>query len=115
FLPQTSALIVAGDVSLAELEHEIERLFGTARPAPQTTEPPFEPPKLERTRVVVIDRPDAVQTALFVAQPFPKRNEPGYEARELLSGIVGGLFTSRINQNLREKHAFTYGATSQPI
>jgi zinc protease len=61
---------------------------------------------------VLIDRPGAVQTALFTIQAFPKRNVAGHEARQVLSNLLGGLFTSRINQNLREKHAFTYGARS---
>jgi zinc protease len=62
-----------------------------------------------------VDRPGAVQTALFVAQRFPARSAPGHEAREVLGEIVGGLFTSRINMNLREKHAYTYGASGRPI
>jgi zinc protease len=56
-----------------------------------------------------------VQSALFIAHSFPKRSEPGYEARELLNGLFGGIFTSRLNMNLREDHAYTYGARSLDI
>jgi predicted Zn-dependent peptidase len=62
--------------------------------------------------VLVADRAGAVQTAIFATQPFPRRDVPGWEARELLMQVTGGLFTSRLNQNLREKHAWTYGAGS---
>jgi len=48
-------------------------------------------------------------------QPFPKRADGGHETREVLGKVVGGLFTSRINLNLREKHAYTYGAFGQPL
>jgi zinc protease len=72
-----------------------------------------QPP--QRARVVLVDRPGSVQSAIFCAQPFPRRDAPGHEARQVLSGVVGGLFTSRLNQNLREKNAFTYGARSQAI
>ncbi len=65
--------------------------------------------------MVVVDRPDSVQSALFAVQQFPKRSEPGFEVREVMGKVVGGLFTSRINLNLREEHAFTYGAFAQPI
>ena len=59
--------------------------------------------------------PAAVQSALFVAQPFPKRSEPGHEAREVLNTLLGGVFTSRLNMNLREDHAYTYGVSSVDI
>ena len=115
FVPANVALVIAGDVKLAELRNDVERLFGnwraTAPPEPATR----EAPKLESTRILLVDRPDAVQTALFVAQPFPKRSAPGYEIREVLNQVLGGLFTSRINRNLREQHAYTYGARSQAI
>jgi zinc protease len=62
--------------------------------------------------VHLVDRPSAVQSALFVGQPFPRRSEPGHEARELLNNLFGGLFTSRLMTNLREEHAYTYGARS---
>jgi zinc protease len=115
FAPSALALIVAGDTTLAEVRPHAERLFGTWK-APGAAEPKAPVlPAPAGTRVIVVDRPGAVQTALFAAQPFPKRSDPGYEARLILSEVVGGLFTSRINQNLREKHAYTYGARSQAI
>jgi predicted Zn-dependent peptidase len=63
----------------------------------------------------MVNRPGAVQSALFVAQPLAKRSDAGHEARQLMSSLLGGLFTSRINQNLREKNAFTYGARSDAV
>jgi len=115
FAPGNLALIVAGDTTLAEVRPHAERLFGAWK-VPGVADPKaLAIPAPAATRVVLVDRPGAVQTALFVAQPFPKRSDPGYEARSILSQVVGGLFTSRINQNLREKHAYTYGARSQAI
>ncbi len=46
---------------------------------------------------------------------MPKRSEPGYEGRELLTRLFGGIFTSRLNLNLREEHAYTYGAHAQYV
>jgi zinc protease len=115
FAPQNLALVVAGEATLAEVRPHAERLFGSWKglPAP---EPKATPPAAPAgTRIVMVDRPGAVQTALFAAQAFPKRSDPGHEARLILSQVLGGLFTSRINQNLREKHAYTYGARSQAI
>jgi zinc protease len=113
FVPESAAVVVVGDVSLAEVKPVVGELFGTWRgtattPAVASAEAP--PPTAKK--VVVVDRPGAVQSAIFIAQPFPRRAEPGHEARELLNTLVGGLFTSRLNANLREEHAFTYGANS---
>lgn len=113
FVPDNVALIVVGDVSLADVRPLASELFGTWRgTAPKPT--PSEPqPRVESgKKVFLVDRPGSVQSALFIGQPFPKRSEAGYETRELLSSLLGGLFTSRINMNLREEHAYTYGARS---
>jgi zinc protease len=116
FVPSRSALVVVGDVALGDIRADVARLFGswTGAPAPETTSIPVPGPPT-RTKVLIVDRPDAVQTALFVSQPLPKRGAPGYEARQVVNSLLGGLFTSRINTNLREKHAYTYGAHSVAV
>lgn len=110
-----AALIVVGEVDEAAVSAEVARLFKALRPK-SALKPPEEPapPLPDRTRVLVVDRPSAVQSALVAVQVFPKRSEPGHEAREILGRALGGLFTSRLNTNLREKHAYTYGAFAQP-
>lgn len=114
--PSQTSLLVVGDVDLAAAQADAEKHFGAfRRPG---AEPPREivaPGAPQPTRVLLVDRPGSVQSALFVAQPFPPRGAPGHEARQVLSGLLGGLFTSRINHNLREEHAFTYGARSHAI
>lgn len=115
-VPKGSALVVVGKVDRAALKQSVERHFGSWRGgAPLEPQPFTPPPAPEKTRVVIVDRPGSVQSALFAVQRFPRRSEPGYEVREVLGKVTGGLFTSRINLNLREKHAFTYGAFAQPI
>jgi zinc protease len=113
FVPENSALLVVGDLTAADVKAAAEKHFGGFRakssaPLPQPTLPGVP----ASTRVILVDRPGSVQSAIFIAQPFPKRSDPGFEARELLNEIVGGLFTSRLNTNLREEHAYTYGASS---
>ncbi|HEY4106765.1 MAG TPA: pitrilysin family protein [Polyangiaceae bacterium] len=116
YVPSNLAVIAVGDLTLAELEPGVERLFGHATgpsfPAPSTAIPEQKPTKL---RILIVDRKDSVQTSIFAVQPFPKRSEPGFEAREIMGTLLGGLFTSRLNLNLREKHAFTYGVHGQAI
>jgi zinc protease len=113
FVPSRAALVVVGDVALDDIRADVAHLFGswTGTPVPGAVPSPMPEPPV-RTKVLVVDRPGAVQTALFVSQPLPKRGMPGYEARQVVNSLLGGLFTSRINTNLREKHAYTYGAQS---
>ncbi len=116
YAPSNMAVIAVGDLTLAQLEPDVERLFGHATgpvsPAPSAAINAEAPAKL---RVVLIDRKDSVQSAIFAVQPFPRRSEPGFEAREIMGTLLGGLFTSRLNLNLREKHAYTYGVHGQAL
>ncbi|MCA9592563.1 MAG: insulinase family protein [Myxococcales bacterium] len=114
--PAQAAVILVGDLDLSRARKAVDGAFGAwrARQA-EASAPPAPPPAPESTQIVLVDRPGAVQSALFVAQPFPRLGQPGLEARELLSGAMGGLFTSRINKNLREEHAYTYGARSTVV
>jgi zinc protease len=114
--PGSAALILVGDVSVEGVFASVQKHFGGWRakaPAKVATAPLAT--IVQGQRVFVVDRPGAVQTALFAAQRFPSRAAPGFEAREVLGAALGGLFTSRINTNLREKHAYTYGASGRPV
>jgi zinc protease len=116
YAPSNLAVIAVGDLTLAQLEPDVERLFGhttgPVSPAPTAAVSSEAPSKL---RVVLVDRKDSVQSAIFAVQPFPRRSEPGFEAREIMGTLLGGLFTSRLNLNLREKHAYTYGVHGQAL
>ena len=116
FAPQNSALVVVGDVEWPMVRAAASRHFDGWRCA-TGSEPPVQPLPAApaQPRIALVDRPDAVQTALFVIQPFPARSASGHEARQVLSGLLGGLFTSRINQNLRERHGYTYGASTRAV
>lgn len=117
YLPSEAALIIVGNVGFEALRPSLDKYFGSWRPAakpPKAAEAKLPPPN-PGLRLLAVDRPGAVQTAIFAAQRFPPRSAPGFEARSVLGEIVGGLFTSRINMNLREKHAWTYGAAARPV
>jgi zinc protease len=116
YVPSEAALVIVGNVGFDTLKPTLEKLFGGWRgPAPKKSTTPALPPPNPGLRLTVVDRPGAVQSALFAAQRLPARASQGFEAREVLSEIVGGLFTSRINTNLREKHAYTYGAGARQV
>lgn len=110
------AVLAVGDLTLERLTELVKQSFGHLPPATAPARPPLElPPAPSAVRVWVLDRPGSVQSALFAGQVFPKRSAPGHEARQVMNNLLGGLFTSRLNLNLREQHAYTYGARSVAI
>lgn len=110
------AVLAVGDLDMDRLTELAQASFGRLPAAKPPARSAVElPPAPAETQVWVVDRPGSVQTAVFVGQPFPARDADGYEAREVMNNLLGGLFTSRLNQNLREKHAYTYGARSLTI
>jgi len=110
------AVVAVGDLDMPRLTALAAASLGKLPKAVPPPSPRLElPPLPASTSVWVVDRPGSVQTALFVGQPFPERSAPGHEAREVMNNLLGGLFTSRLNQNLREKHAYTYGVRSLAV
>lgn len=69
-------------------------------------------PASERPRLVFVDFKGRPQTVLRVGLPAVPRSSPEVMALRLLNSVLGGSFTSRLNQNLRELHGYTYGAAS---
>ena len=113
YAPKDAALIVAGDVTEAEAKRLAEKYFGSwsgAGGAESATIPPAPAPPARK--VIVVDKPGSPQTTLIAFGLGVPRNTPDYAAVNEMNSILGGLFASRINMNLREKNGFTYGAFS---
>jgi zinc protease len=62
--------------------------------------------------IYLYDRPNSPQSVLLVGAAGPARNTPDFYAIDLMNTALGGAFSSRVNLNLRETHAFTYGAST---
>jgi zinc protease len=114
YTPQDAALILAGDLTEPEARRWAEKYFGgwTGSGAAGASTLPTAPAPPTR-KVIVVDKPGSPQTTLFAFGLGVPRNTPDYAAVTELNSILGGLFSSRINMNLREKNGFTYGATSR--
>jgi predicted Zn-dependent peptidase len=69
-------------------------------------------PTRDQMEVLMVDRPDAVQTVIQFIMPGPNYGNDRRTQFWLLNTLLGGSFTSRLNMNLREEHGFTYGAGS---
>ena len=112
-VPNNAALVVSGRITAAELRPLVDKAFGDWRRGTSPVPQPSGTPTTTAARVVMVDKAGAPQSqirALLIAAP---RKTPDYESMIVLNDILGGLFSSRINLNLREEHGYTYGARSQ--
>ena len=109
-----STLLAVGDLDPEDLLREAEAAFGTAGPpGPAPARPEIRPLPLEGLRIHLVDRPGAAQTELRLGHVGIPRTHPDYIPLLVVNTLLGGKFTSRINLNLRERHGYTYGASSR--
>ena len=112
YVPGATTLIFAGDITVARATELAERIFGSwaggAAPARAVDDRTVG----GQRRVRIVHKPDAPQSELRVGHRGLARPHPDYFPVVVMNALLGGLFSSRINLNLREKNAFTYGAHS---
>lgn len=114
FHPDNATLIVAGDVEPVLLLPKLESLFGNwgagvTRPVvswPAT-------PQVEARKVYLVDKPGAAQSVIRIGCIGVARTTDDFYSIVVMNTILGGSFTSRLNNNLREEHGYTYGAGSR--
>lgn len=112
FAPGQAALILVGDIDVPQAKHLAETYFGAWRAAPGPALPAVAPPEPHDPHLVLVDRPNAPQAECIVAGLGVSRDAPEYPSLVLGNAILGGMFNSRINMNLREAKGWTYGARS---
>ena len=113
FRPNNATLIVVGDVTPAQVEQKINALFGSWQRADIPQINYSEPPKSGTTTIYLIDKPGAAQSSFRIGAVGVPRSTQDYFALTVMNTILGGSFTSRLNQNLRETRGYTYGAGSR--
>lgn len=112
YLPSNATLIVTGDVTPAAVVAQLETAFGGWKGG--TIAPAQVPaaPQLTARKVYLVDKPGAPQSQIRIGWVGVPRSTPDYFALRVLNTVLGGSFTSRLNQNLREQHGYAYGASS---
>jgi predicted Zn-dependent peptidase len=114
YQPPNATFIVVGDVTADAVAGRLERHFGAWRqtPALRKQAPPPAAPQLTSRQVYIVDKPDAEQSQIRIGWIGVARTTPEYFPLLVLNTTLGGSFTSRLNQNLREEHGYAYGASS---
>lgn len=107
--PSTATVVVVGDLAGIDLEAELGRTLGEWQGT--SAEPyTFTPITADDSgRVVIVDRPGAVQTQLLIGRIGPDRHEAVWPAQLLGIYCLGGTLTSRLDRVLREEKGYTYG------
>jgi zinc protease len=113
YVPNAATLVVVGNVTAAVLP-ELEKAFGSWKaagaPAPAPSVPAAK--QLAARTVWLVDKKDAAQSSLRLGRIGPAWPDPAYAPNEVMNTLLGGSFTSRLNDNLREQHGYAYGARS---
>lgn len=113
FVPENAYLIIIGDIKFKNVKTAVEKLFGSweKKSAPKTT---YDiPANVSNLEIDLVDVPNAVQSEITLVNTVNlKMGDPDFFPAVIANQILGGDFNSYLNMNLREKHAWTYGARS---
>jgi zinc protease len=112
YQPSATTLIVVGDVNMAEVESmvggELGGWTGAVVPSSKANDKPVRTSRAVR----IVRKEDAPQSEVRIGHVGVPRTHPDYFSITVMNAVMGGLFSSRINLNLREAHGYTYGASS---
>ncbi len=112
--PDNATLLIVGDTTLAQIVPQLEKHFGdwkapaSAKPVKRVT--PVALPAAPR--VFLVDKPDAEQSTIIAGHVAPSAKAPNYLEMDTANAVLGGLFSARLNSNLREAKHWSYGSYS---
>jgi zinc protease len=112
YIPNTSHLIVVGDIDPDKTYAEIEKAFGSWKSG---TVPPDDNPAVpvrDKRQIHFVNRPGSIQSTIFIGNPSIARKHADYFAIRTADTIFGGSFYSRLTRNIRETKGYTYSPFS---
>ena len=112
WVPNDAVISVAGDVKAGEIVRLLDEKLASWKPhpLPRLSLPAF--PRLTRREIVAREKPGTTQAQVWVVGRLFKATDPDAIPMRVANLTLGGLFTSRLNMNLRETHGYTYGVGS---
>ena len=112
YRPGNALLIAVGDFASPQMMEQIERIFGSWKPAEVPALSAAPPPELRGRQVHFVHLPESVQTQVVVANHAITRKHPDWLRLALANCIYGGAFNSRLIINIREQKGYTYSPRS---
>jgi zinc protease len=118
--PSNASIYASGSLASSQMKALLDRYFGTWSKRTSGIRAAEYPAPPSTPRLIVVDKPGAVQSVIRIMMPTVPFQSPERHALTELGLAFGGTFTSRINRNLREQKGYTYGAGlryafSQPV
>lgn len=113
YYPTGSAIAIAGDFNTKKMKNEIKTLFRdwNTKGAPKSTAEASVPAP-GKSKLLLVNKDDATETRFYIGSHGIKRSNPDYVAIQVVNTILGGRFTSWLNDELRINRGLTYGARS---
>jgi predicted Zn-dependent peptidase len=113
YQPANAHAIVVGDIGADAAAAKLEKAFGAWKNVSPIAKPQLPAAAQHGPRqIYLVDKPGAAQSQIRIGAIGVPRSTPDYFVLSVLNTILGGSFTSRLNQNLREQHGYAYGASS---
>jgi len=113
FQPAHAVITVVGDVKADEIKRTIEQALSGWKAG--GTMPSFDypaPSAAKPTTILLVDKPGAAQSTFMIGSVGPPRSTPDYYAIRVMNEMLGVLFQSRLNHNIREVKGYSYGVGS---
>jgi zinc protease len=115
YRPDNAILVIGGDIGGKDGIALATKYFGDWQ-KPTTPMPSLSAAMdgagSKTGRVVVVDKPDAGQAAVFLARTGINRKDPDYFRGVVSNSVLSG-YSGRLNQEIRIKRGLSYGAGSQ--
>ncbi|NLQ25539.1 insulinase family protein [Shewanella sp. S-1] len=114
YQPANTAITVVGDFDVASMKAKLTQTFGQWQGSEKLVQPDLNQglPQLTEAKVLLVDKPDAIETTFVIGGLGISRDNPDYVGLTVVNTILGGRFTSWLNDELRVNAGLTYGARS---
>ena len=113
FQPGRALITIAGDVNSSSVKTTVEKALAAWPKGGE--KPAFVYPALpvpHTPTIFLVDKPGAAQSTFAIGNAGPPRNTPDYYALQVMNTMLGGMFQSRLNANIREEKGYSYGVSS---
>lgn len=112
--PNGSAIAITGDFNSTLMKAKITKMFSEWKKGSEAEVKIIAPTALpNKARVLLVNKDDARETTMFIGGKGISRNNPDFVAVEVINTVLGGRFTSWLNDELRVNSGLTYGASSR--
>jgi zinc protease len=110
FKPNNATIVIVGDIKMSEIKPKLEKLFAAWKPGDVPEKEIKTVAAPEKPVIYLMDRPGSQSSIIFGSQVAPPYGDKENVAIQSMNDIIGGMFTSRINMNLREDKHWSYGS-----